>query len=333
MDFGGVQGIAYVDSRTKGKVGIYNEMITALTDAGYEVGKDLFGVPYDWRLTGDAHSERANGVGGLYPQLKALIEKSVQDTNRKAIIVSHSLGCPTMLYFFNKFVTPAWLREYISNWVAMAGPWSGGAAWIKAYLGGYDWDVDFLHDYLKDLEVTAPSGLWMIPMAGGFHDEVIVRTPSRNYTAVEFPEIVRIIGEQAGGQQILALLRKKSIDIMAIQRPPPYVATHVWYGFGVATHLSFDYDKDLVEGFNFAPTRYHDSDGDGLVNLRSAQFPQKYWPHDANAPVSYKAFHRVTHSGFLRSCRVITNLFRLLGLSGRPPCAGDRWQVANATAF
>ena len=32
---------------------VYQELIDALVAVGYEVRKDLFGVPYDWRLAAD----------------------------------------------------------------------------------------------------------------------------------------------------------------------------------------------------------------------------------------------------------------------------------------
>ena len=44
----------------------------------YKLGKDVFIAPYDWRLAGDAHSKRQNGVGGYYPQLQLLIEETVK---------------------------------------------------------------------------------------------------------------------------------------------------------------------------------------------------------------------------------------------------------------
>ena len=44
----------------------------------YELGKDVFIAPYDWRLAGDGHEQRRNGVGGYYPHLQALIEQAVQ---------------------------------------------------------------------------------------------------------------------------------------------------------------------------------------------------------------------------------------------------------------
>jgi len=32
---------------------IYQELIDALVEVGYEVRRDLFGAPYDWRLAAD----------------------------------------------------------------------------------------------------------------------------------------------------------------------------------------------------------------------------------------------------------------------------------------
>jgi len=314
IDFGGAGGIAYADGSKGGMLAVYNDMISSLTNAGFEIGHDLFGVPYDWRLTGDAHSKRVNGIGGLYPELQALIEKSVHELGRKAVIVSHSLGCPTMLYFLNKFVSPEWCKKYVSTWVAMGAPWGGSAPIVAMYLTGQNLGS---RPFAKGVQVANPSSMWVVPRANAFEDQVIVRTPSRNYTALDFPQIVQIIGEGAGGQQALSLFAKS--DIGSIQRPPRHVETHVWYGSGVPTPESFDYDTDLFEGFSSTPSATREGDGDGMINLVSCQYPEKHWPRDQGAPVQFKAFHGIGHGEMLHDPRVITDLFSVLGLKSSLP--------------
>lgn len=106
-------------------------------ELGYEAGRDLFLAPYDWRLAGDAHAKRrsSDGVGGFYAELQEMIEQGVSTSGRKAVVVSHSLGCPTMLHFLHTFVSEEWRAEHIQEWVALAGPWLGSAMQAKACLG------------------------------------------------------------------------------------------------------------------------------------------------------------------------------------------------------
>ena len=44
------------------------------------------------RLAADAHARPANGIGGLYPALKALLEETVQRSGRRATLREVS-GC------------------------------------------------------------------------------------------------------------------------------------------------------------------------------------------------------------------------------------------------
>eukprot|EP00931_Biecheleriopsis_adriatica_P047268 TRINITY_DN27223_c0_g1_i2.p1 TRINITY_DN27223_c0_g1~~TRINITY_DN27223_c0_g1_i2.p1 ORF type:complete len:365 (+),score=48.34 TRINITY_DN27223_c0_g1_i2:38-1132(+) len=130
----------------------FGTMMSHLTEKlSYELGRDMFVAPYDWRLAGDAHSHVTNGVGGLYGQLKQLVEEAVARQGRKAVVLSHSLGCPTMLYFFHNYVTESWREEYIHGWVALSGPWMGGATQVSAYLGGWTLGLPkwlLPHDYV-----------------------------------------------------------------------------------------------------------------------------------------------------------------------------------------
>eukprot|EP00931_Biecheleriopsis_adriatica_P047269 TRINITY_DN27223_c0_g1_i3.p1 TRINITY_DN27223_c0_g1~~TRINITY_DN27223_c0_g1_i3.p1 ORF type:complete len:355 (+),score=56.96 TRINITY_DN27223_c0_g1_i3:38-1102(+) len=202
----------------------FGTMMSHLTEKlSYELGRDMFVAPYDWRLAGDAHSHVTNGVGGLYGQLKQLVEEAVARQGRKAVVLSHSLGCPTMLYFFHNYVTESWREEYIHGWVALSGPWMGGATQVSAYLGGWTLGLPkwlLPHDYVKKVQVNASSGVWLSPHPGAFGDLPLATTPSRNYTAADLPELIAKVGWQAGGSQTVSLFRKLRDPFGEIQRPP-----------------------------------------------------------------------------------------------------------------
>eukprot|EP00490_Sorites_sp_Unknown_P012511 CAMPEP_0114696282 /NCGR_PEP_ID=MMETSP0191-20121206/72374_1 /TAXON_ID=126664 /ORGANISM="Sorites sp." /LENGTH=412 /DNA_ID=CAMNT_0001993713 /DNA_START=45 /DNA_END=1283 /DNA_ORIENTATION=+ len=265
---------------------------------GYELGKDVFIAPYDWRLAGDAHSKRKNGVGGYYPELQLLIEEAVKATT---------------LYFFHKFVSEQWKGEHIHGWVALSSPWMGGANLVESYLGGWTlgmptWLVP--HDYVRAVQVNASSGVMMSPHPKAFGNMPIVQTPSRNYTAADVPELVRIIGKSTWGNQTGALFDKLQGPYAELQSTPSKIHLHNWYSTGVKTGEAFIFDSDLYDGFDKVATKTVWGDGDGLVNLHSLKQVETVWPKDPST--STRVFPNCSHFGILSDPRVLTALSEYL---------------------
>jgi hypothetical protein len=71
------------------KQGGYTQLTRFLrSQFGYELGKDLFAAPYDWRLTLQALEE-----SGQYESMAARIQAAVQrNCGKKAVIIGHSMG-------------------------------------------------------------------------------------------------------------------------------------------------------------------------------------------------------------------------------------------------
>lgn len=307
VDFGGVGGIDYLDPGVEA-TSEFSDMIQHMEKIGYKVGVNLHGAPYDWRLAGDAHSHRANGVGGFYADLKQLIEQTVQSNGHKAMIVSHSLGCPTMLFFFHRYVSEEWRAAHIEEWIAMAGPWMGAARQASSYMGGDTlglptWLIP--HDYVKAVQVNASSGIWLSPNPGAWGKRPVISTPSRNYTAADIPALVAEIGQTAGGAQTLALFNKPELDLAPLQKVPTNVRMQHWHGSGVKTPERFVFDSEIRAGFNEAATQTFYSDGDGTVNLLSLKFIET-WP-DAGS-VAVRDFPDVGHLGIVQSPQVLQAL-------------------------
>merc|ERR1719491_1416226 len=152
-------------------------MIDHLTGLNYTLGTDLHIAAYDWRLAGDSHAKAANGVGGFYAEIKTLIEQSTLQSGHKVVVLSHSLGCPTMLYFFHNYVSEAWRAAHIHGWVAVSGPWLGATMQANAYLGGWSLGMPtwlLPHDYVKAVQVNASSGVWLSPSPMAFGDAPVV---------------------------------------------------------------------------------------------------------------------------------------------------------------
>eukprot|EP00933_Yihiella_yeosuensis_P037606 TRINITY_DN31596_c0_g2_i1.p1 TRINITY_DN31596_c0_g2~~TRINITY_DN31596_c0_g2_i1.p1 ORF type:complete len:432 (+),score=75.97 TRINITY_DN31596_c0_g2_i1:62-1357(+) len=296
----------------------FDPMIKHLEDElGYELGSDLLIAPYDWRLAGDAHSNRQNGVGGFYAQLQSLLEQAVRQQGKKAVVLSHSLGCPTTLDFFHRYVSEEWRAKHIQGWVALSGPWMGSTTQVAAYLGGYTLGMPkwlFPHDYVKPVQVNATSGVWLSPHPKAFGSRTLVRTPSQNYTAADVQKLISLVGEEAGGDQILALFKKPRLDLASIQSAPVNVPVLNWYSTGVKTADAFRYDKDISFGFDEGATETIYGDGDGIVNLVSLQHVETAWPASGN--VSTNVFPNVSHFGMLSDKRVLSALTEYLTWSG-----------------
>ena len=65
-----------------------------------------------------------------------------------------------MLAFFNSYVSEDWRAQHIHGWVALSGPWMGGATQIAAYLGGWTLGLPswlLPHDYVQRVQVNASS--------------------------------------------------------------------------------------------------------------------------------------------------------------------------------
>uniref|UniRef100_A0A7S1JTV5 Lecithin:cholesterol acyltransferase n=1 Tax=Vitrella brassicaformis TaxID=1169539 RepID=A0A7S1JTV5_9ALVE len=119
-DFGGTHGIAFLDYVAGyGVVGTkyMYEFLEGLHSVGYEEGKTLRALTYDWRLP----PNQVN-LGGF----RIVIEESVKTTGQKALLVGHSLGTLYMNYFLNKEVDADWKAKHIEKFVAVSGTYGGG---------------------------------------------------------------------------------------------------------------------------------------------------------------------------------------------------------------
>lgn len=87
---------------------------------GYQEGKDLFGVPYDWRLILD-HTY----WDSLSKAIKISIEKHTGGcSNTRASIIGFSLGCLVITRFL-KEQSCEWRQKYIRKTIFVGGPLGG----------------------------------------------------------------------------------------------------------------------------------------------------------------------------------------------------------------
>ena len=98
-----------------------------------------------------------------------------------------------------------------------------------------------LHPFRKAL---VSGGVMISPHPKAFCSMPIVQTPSRNYTAADVPELVRIIGKSTWGNQTGALFDKLQGPYAELQSTPSKIQLHNWYSKGIQT-AGFDFPSFL----------------------------------------------------------------------------------------
>ena len=118
--FGQTNTLEYLDTVPLSPTSYFAPIVEALVkESGYVRGVNIRGAPYDWR-------KAPNEFGEYYANLTKLVEDSYYaNNNTKVILVAHSMGNPTALYWLNRIVSPDWKSKFIRSFVSLAGAWAG----------------------------------------------------------------------------------------------------------------------------------------------------------------------------------------------------------------
>lgn len=122
VDFGGLEGVTYVDEfeHELHFVPTYEALANALKERGYIEKESLFGIPYDWRY-GMHQSDT------FWKQVKELIETAYEKNNKeKVVLVGHSMGTIFINYFCMNKMSKEWREKYIDSAFLIA-PSIGGS--------------------------------------------------------------------------------------------------------------------------------------------------------------------------------------------------------------
>lgn len=316
LDFGGVDGMMYLDPFLRIVPEFKTLVRRLMEDLGYVIGQDLHGAPYDWRLSGDGHAQ-AEAPGGFYKNLKSLIETSViRNGNKSATIVTHSLGGPTILYFLHKFVDENWRRQYVKQWLAISPAFAGSVVQIQATASGYNFQAPIPEDYLRKLTANSPSGVWLMPSPSVKWEEPLVQTPTRNYTSRDMLQLYQDLALTEGAKIYQKMRREKSL-LDDIQSVPAGVNLHVLTSSGLKTKKRFVYKKDFDASVSDSPHDIEYGDGDGTVNIESLKAYEQ-WPN-AQEIRAVNNFEGISHGGMCGNRQVISYLKSLLALKPIPP--------------
>eukprot|EP01040_Poterioochromonas_malhamensis_P014806 gene14806-16457_t len=142
----------------------YYSFFKQLESWGYEVGKTLFGIPYDFRFG----SDRALRQIGFTDSLKQLIERNYRLNGGKAILIGHSNGGPT-IYAFLQSMPRAWKEKYMGGMITLSGNLLGQMNAFISFFATESPNEVLLQRTVTTWEATYTSTPW-----GNYHglDEV-----------------------------------------------------------------------------------------------------------------------------------------------------------------
>jgi len=272
------------------------DILEKLEEAGYEVGKDLFSAPFDFRRGPN------DFVDDSFPRLKSLIEAVYQsNNNRKVAVTSVSLGSLFLHAFFTQYVDQAWKDKYIERWLSMSGTFNGfGQSFVNTVFGRNQFlgFPVFQQNDVRDAYRSWYSANWLIPKPIYGDTRVILDTPSRKYTLADMDDV--LFGDQ------LEMYRHSFQFNVTVD---PGVPVDCWYSVGKDTAVGYKIKQNMNK-----ETFYSDAaveveeiiaEGDGAADIKSLEVC-KQWPSTRT-----RQFKGLCHGCFLRRAPSINALLEL----------------------
>jgi len=287
---------------------------------------------YDFRYGGIRPQD--NPEAALYPLIVEHIEKKVADTGKK-VVVKGTSGGTINGYAFLMSQTQEWRQKHVMAFIAMSPVFGGTISSINSVLHGWQVGAGDLGRCIgRSVAIHLPSVLWMWPHPGTApgqwnQTEVLVQTPTRNYTAYDLDRLLVDIG-LAETQKIYDIEKNDYLGAFA----PPMIDTYAYYGFGSTTTAGYKFKRNFskeTDGPDVCPPSEQTSmmrpwdDGDVTAPRRSCSRAQVWAkPHaDAGFVLKNYGYKGQKHSG---SCTVpeCTKDYNCMmaKLEGKPPPAG-----------
>ncbi|XP_061189845.1 phospholipase A2 group XV-like isoform X1 [Saccostrea echinata] len=296
-DFGGTSTVEWLDPSHLSVTSYFAPIVEAMVSWGYKRGISVRGVPFDFRKAPNEFKE-------LYQKMKALIEETYRiNNNTRVILLGHSMGNPTSLYFYN-IMSQAWKDKYIEAHVSLAGVWTGAVKPLRLFASGDSLGVYIVKPIKVRVEQRSmPSSAWLMPSDKAWGpDEILVMQPERNYTVKDYKQFFTDINFMDGWY-----MRQDTVNLIR-DLTPPGVKVHCLHGINVKTPGTLVYDKSTW--YDSQPNVINDN-GDGTVNIRSLRACLN-WQKQQKQPIFHKEFPNIDHMAILKYSGTIQYLKQIL---------------------
>ncbi|KAH0787467.1 Lecithin:cholesterol acyltransferase family protein [Histomonas meleagridis] len=271
-DYGGVEGIRKVIDVFGIKVmESFDSLIDYLLDKGYEVQKNLFGAPYDWRLA----------VAGLrhttfFTDLKALCEKAYSVSKQKVTVLGYSLGGMMLSQFLGNTpeITTAWKNKYIDKAIFLAPAFAGAGDTLPVSWSQQFPIATFLQDEsIKNAIMNMPCVHVLYPNHVVFKGDTIIITEDGTKLGPESVAQFFIDHQKLVGDSIKML--NKNLEISKVAPADPGVPLLMIYNSYIQTLIGLSFEN----GYDSDPINLYTS-GDGTVPSKGPEWGCKNWAAD-----------------------------------------------------
>ncbi|KAF2069107.1 hypothetical protein CYY_009571 [Polysphondylium violaceum] len=291
-DFGGVEGVDYIDQTFKLFTNVFGKMINYFTGLGYK-SHQIRGAPYDWRLP--IQSLFDNGWMSKFQQL--IEDTYTNNGNQRVVLISHSMGGLVTTAFLNT-MTEAWRDQYIDTFVPMSAPWSGAPKSIENVVSGESMGWGIIPKWrLRNFARTSGGVIQLIPNDYVYDQNkiVVVGPGNERFSVSNITTLFSRVDPIAGAIH-------EFVKHPAIRTPEnkPLVNTLCIYTTGVDTVSAFDYSM----GYDRSPRQYMNAKkGDGTVPFESLASCNSWSSSDKHRLVK-KEFSGVEHAAILKEAKV-----------------------------
>lgn len=252
---------------------------------GYEDRKNLFGIPYDFRLVLDADSRIV-----LFNRFKEYVEKSVAtNEGRRCVVFAHSLGCVMFKWFLSSHVSDDWIANHIEELILVSPPFGGSIMALKTVMFG-DFYVPKFHNLYKQ-ELQLNTGIIMcLPNDVGFSPEAeLMRIGGRSVRLEDIESNIDMISFKLW-RDLYKRFQEEIMCALAHVRTTVYegrgTLTPTWYG--ALNEDSYPCDEKTI-------------DGDGIITpLCSSVYTKLFGDNVDIRTINAKHTNIITHKNVLR---------------------------------
>ncbi|CAH0777163.1 unnamed protein product [Bemisia tabaci] len=173
----------------------FHQMIEALKKSGYSSSRNLKAHSYDWRYAPPRQDDF-----NYYKRFTKLVEAVSEQTNRKVMIVGHSMGGLVTAHFLSN-KTQEWKDKHIHAFLTVGTPWLGMIEAVGTYIVGLNLRIPTIDKKVTlSVQRTFQSLAFLLPEEEEFKDAVLVEWVSQNksYTAKDYQQFFKDVKFEDG---------------------------------------------------------------------------------------------------------------------------------------
>lgn len=275
-DFGGENGISYVDTGVFGYhfIESFAPMIDYFKSKGYVLKKDLFGVPYDWRLALDPLREQ------FFPQLKQLVEEAYsKNGNQKVVILGYSCGGLMLHNFFTSYVNQDWKNKYVHKVIMLAPTFAGSSETLDVAWNQYFPIVPFIkNDIIRNSIQHVPVINALFPNHHVFQNDTIIVDPDGK--EIKAPQLQDWLIKQGKYTGDAVEIVKKNLKWLQMKPESLGLPTYMIYNSGVDTTYQMKFKSGTWDDPEFTK-----QPGDGTVPAKGPEYACNNWKDNNGKPI------------------------------------------------